>query len=185
MCSRVPRVPGPPSRGSPEGAGPMPLNERSKDILAFIRRFQRERGFPPTIREIGAAFGIASTNGVRYYLNLLVAEGEIRRSGKISRGIEVELDPADANESKPGVIPILGRIAAGEPITAEQCYEGELEPTTMFGDLKSLFALKVRGDSMINAGIHDGDYVIVRGQDRAEPGDMVAAIIEGDSTVKY
>src|SRR5262245_37502458 len=163
----------------------MPLNERSKDILAFIRRFQREKGFPPTIREIGAAFGIASTNGVRYYLNRLEAEGEIHRSGKISRGIGVELDPADGNGSAPGVIPILGRVAAGEPILAEQSLEGELEPTTMFGDKKSLFALKVRGDSMIDAGIHDGDYVIVRKQDRAEPGAMVVAIIENEATVKF
>ena len=164
----------------------MPLNERSKDILAFIRRFQREKGFPPTIREIGAAFGIASTNGVRYYLNRLEAEGEIHRSGKISRGIGVEMDPAEANGSHPVVIPIFGRVAAGEPILAEQSFEGELEPATMFGDTKALFALRVKGDSMIDAGIHDGDYVIVRKQDRVESGEMVVAIIDQeDATVKY
>jgi repressor LexA len=163
----------------------MPLNERSKDILAFIKRFQREKGFPPTIREIGAAFGIASTNGVRYYLNRLEAEGEIHRSGKISRGIGVEMDPAETNGSHPVAIPIVGRVAAGEPILAEQSADGELEPATMFGDTKALFALRVRGDSMIDAGIHDGDYVIVRKQDRAEPGAMVVAIIDNEATVKF
>jgi len=163
----------------------MSLNEKSKDILAFIRRFQREKGFPPTIREIGAAFGIASTNGVRYYLTRLEAAGEITRSGKISRGIGIELEPAEANGSHGYAIPILGRVAAGEPILAEESDEGELEPTTMFGDSKGLFALRVRGDSMIDAGIHDGDYVIVRKQDRAEPGTMVVAIINDEATVKY
>jgi len=163
----------------------MPLNERAKDILAFIRRFQHEKGFPPTIREIGAAFGIASTNGVRYYLNRLELSGQITRSGKISRGIGVEMESEETNGSHPVVIPIRGRVAAGEPILAEQSDDGELEPGTMFGDTKGLFALRVKGDSMIDAGIHDGDYVIVRKQDRAEPGAMVVAIIEDDATVKY
>src|SRR5207253_11290422 len=107
------------------------------------------------------------------------------RSGKISRGIGIELDPEETNGSHGYAIPIRGRVAAGEPILAEESDEGELEPTTLFGDSKGLFALRVRGDSMIDAGIHDGDYVIVRKQDRAEPGTMVVAIIDGEATVKY
>jgi repressor LexA len=154
------------------------LNQRARDVLAFIRRFTREHGFPPTIREIGDAFEIASTNGVRYYLNLLEKGGHIRRNSKISRGI-FAADPVRRG------IPILGRVAAGQPITAEECYEGSIEPAELFGDASGLFALRVRGDSMVDAGILEGDYVIVRHQERANAGETVVALIEGEATVKY
>jgi repressor LexA len=155
------------------------LNDRARKILAFIQRFTREHGFPPTIREIGEAFSISSTNGVRYYLNLLEKGGHLKRSGRISRGIG-----PTAPLAAPG-IPILGRVAAGQPILAEECYEGTLEPGQVFGDTKSLFALKVRGDSMINAGILAGDHVIVRHQERANPGEIVVALVGDEATVKY
>lgn len=154
------------------------LNERAKSILEFIQRFTREKGFPPTIREIGEAFDIASTNGVRYYLGLLEKQGHIKRNSKISRGIF-----ASASEG-PG-IPILGRVAAGEPITAESSYDGSIEPGRLFGDQHGLFALKVRGDSMVDAGVLEGDYVIVRHQERANAGDMIVALIGDEATVKY
>jgi len=155
------------------------LNERARRILAFIQRFTRERGYPPTIREIGEAFGISSTNGVRYYLTLLERAGHLKRRGRISRGIGPTGPLASA------AIPILGRVAAGRPILAEENHEGALEPTVMFGDPTGLFALKVRGDSMIEAGILAGDYVVVRHQERANPGDIVVALVGEEATVKY
>jgi repressor LexA len=155
------------------------LNDRARQILAFIQRFTRERGYPPTIREIGEAFSISSTNGVRYYLNMLEKGGHLKRSGRISRGIG-----PTAPLAAPG-IPILGRVAAGQPIFAEESHEGMLEPGQIFGDPRTLFALRVRGDSMVDAGIHAGDYVIVRKQERANSGDIVVALVGDEATVKY
>jgi repressor LexA len=151
------------------------MNERSREILNFIRSFGRDKGFPPTIREIGKAFGIASTNGVRYHLDILEKAGYIQRRGRISRG----------TTTSAGTIPVLGRVAAGQPILAEQNFDGNLEPAQMFGDPQGLFALRVRGDSMIDAGIHSGDFVIVRQQEQASAGDMVVAMIDDEATVKY
>ena len=156
------------------------LNDRAREILSFIQRYSRERGFPPTIREIGKAFEISSTNGVRYYLNLLEKSGDLKRSGKISRGIE-----SRAVVPPPLGIPILGRVAAGQPILAEESREGQLELQDMFGDPKGLFALRVRGDSMIDAGIHEGDYVVVRHQERANAGEIVVGLLEDEATEKY
>ena len=158
------------------------LNDRAREILSFIQRFARERGYPPTIREIGREYGISSTNGVRYYLNLLEKEGYLRRSERISRGIEGVARPAVAATAG---IPILGRGAAGQPILAEESFEGAVEPGEMFGDRARLFALRVRGDSMTGAGIMPGDYVVVRQQETAIAGDMVVALIENEATVKY
>jgi repressor LexA len=155
------------------------LNERAGKILAFIQGFTRENGFPPTIREIGEAFRISSTNGVRYYLNMLEKGGHLKRSGRISRGIG-PTGPAAA----PG-IPILGRVAAGQPILAEENHEGTIEAAEMFGDRRGLFALKVRGDSMIDAGILAGDYVVVRHQETAQAGEIVVALVGDEATVKY
>jgi len=154
------------------------LNERAREIHAFIQRYRREHGSAPTIREIGRQFEISSTNGVRYYLNLLEKAGYIRRTGGISRGI------GPSREASPG-IPVLGRVAAGQPILAEENWDGSLELGDMFGSSGDLFALKVRGDSMIDAGILPGDYVIVRKQDTARAGEMVVATIDDEATVKY
>lgn len=153
------------------------LNQRAHEILEFVQRFSRERGFPPTIREIGDAFGISSTNGVRYYLNMLEKSGRLKRSGRISRGIETTSPHAAG-------IPILGRVAAGQPVFAEESFDGRLEPNDLFGDTESLFALRVKGDSMIDAGILEGDYVIVRRQDTASAGEIVVALLEDEATVK-
>jgi len=160
------------------------LNERAREILAFIQRFQEERGFPPTIREIGKAFGISSTNGVRYYLNVIEKAGNVKRAGKISRGIESVKNPF-AGRTRTTGIPILGRVAAGQPILAEESLEGSLDTNEMFGDVKGLFALRVRGDSMIDAGILEGDYVIVQQQERANTGEIVVALLGDEATVKY
>lgn len=155
------------------------LNERAREILAFIQRFRRERGSAPTIREIGEHFRISSTNGVRYYLNLLEKAGHIRRNRKISRGIGPIAAP------RPVGIPLLGRVAAGQPTLAEENMSGALDMGDMFGETAGLFALQVRGDSMIDAGILEGDYVIVRKQDEARAGEIVVALLEDEATVKY
>jgi repressor LexA len=156
------------------------LNERSKEILGYIQKFTRDHGYPPTIREIGEAFSIASTNGVRYYLDLLKKSGHLTRRDKISRGIETRDKLPQWNG-----IPVLGRVAAGEPILAEENREGTLEIEGLFGDPTSLFALRVRGDSMIDAGILEGDYVVVRHRDRANAGEIVVGLLGDEATVKY
>jgi repressor LexA len=156
------------------------LNERSREILEYIHRFTRDKGFPPTIREIGEAFHISSTNGVRYYLSLLEKGGHLKRRGKISRGIETF-----ARANRISGIPILGRVAAGAPILAEESFEGRLEPGEMFGDPHGLFALRVRGDSMTGAGMLPNDYVVVRHQEQASAGDVIVALLEDEATVKY
>ena len=158
------------------------LNDRARDILGFIQRFAREHGYPPTIREIGREYGISSTNGVRYYLNLLEKEGHLRRSERISRGIEGVARQATAASVG---IPLLGRVAAGQPVLAEESREGTVEPGEMFGDRDGLFALRVRGDSMTGAGILAGDYVIVRQQESANAGEIVVALLGEEATVKY
>jgi repressor LexA len=112
---------------------------------------------------------------VRYHLNILEKEGYLSRKSKISRGTTSVIDG----------IPVLGRVAAGQPILAEESYEGTLEPGTLFGNTSGLFALRVRGDSMTGAGIMPGDYVIVRHQESANAGDIVVALIGDEATVKY
>jgi repressor LexA len=161
------------------------LNERAREILAFIQRFTREKGYPPTIREIGEAFSISSTNGVRYYTSLLQKAGHLEHSSRISRGIRpVERGERGARPGRVG-IPILGRVAAGQPILAEENLDGSIESDRFFGDTEGLFALRVRGDSMIDAGILEGDYVIVRGQERANAGEIVVGLLGDEATVKY
>lgn len=157
------------------------LNDKARDILNFIRRFRGSHGFPPTIREIGLEFGIKSTNGVRYHLDLLEGAGFLIRNEKISRGIEL----TESAVLPIAGIPILGRVAAGQPILAEESFEGSLELNDLFGDINGMFALRVRGDSMIDAGIHQDDYVIVRQQSRAQSGEIVVAMLEDEATVKY
>jgi repressor LexA len=163
------------------------LNDRAREILSFIKRFSSEKGFPPTIREIGEAFGISSTNGVRYYLTMLEKSGQLTRRGKISRGIGLvapSLVPTPAQVRRTA-IPILGQVAAGQPTLAEESFEGSIEPESMFGDPAGTFALRVRGDSMIDAGILEDDYVIVRHQERANAGEIIVALVEDEATVKY
>lgn len=161
------------------------LNDRAREILSFVKRFTREHGYPPTIREIGVEFRIKSTNGVRYYLTQLEKSGLLKRSGKISRGIGPVGSPASASSRAGFSIPVLGRVAAGRPVLAEESFEGSIEPQEMFGDATHMFALRVRGDSMIEAGILEDDYVLVRKQDTANAGEIVVALIENEATVKY
>lgn len=161
------------------------LSPTQKRILKFITETIRDHDRSPTIREIGEAFDISSTNGVRYHLKVLEERGYIKRERGISRGIESREyhvpSPARANASE---IPIIGQVAAGSPILAVENIEGVIAVDEMFVRDGESFALRVSGDSMKNGGIFDGDVVIVRPQAVAKGGDVVVALIDDEATVK-
>ncbi len=192
------------------------LSTRQRSILQFIIHFINEKEYPPTIREIGEKVGISSTSVVNYNLNKLENEALISRDRDVSRGLSVNWDrllkqgiaaelkmplPAgmasntngkDDNRVEMFRVPVLGHIAAGDPIQVEAidpAYAEEFVELTqgILNAPESLFALRVKGDSMIDASVLNGDIVILRHQETAEDGDMVAAWIEGDeeTTLKY
>ena len=158
-----------------------PLTARQKQALEFIVKAIRERGCPPTIREMGDALGISSTNGVRYLLDVLAQKGYIRRRPHVSRGIELVHGPSPDNII---AVPLVGRVAAGEPILAQENIEDFFFLDSSFLTSGDLFALRVKGESMIEAGIFDGDVIFARQQPSAEKGDIVVAVIGEDATVK-
>lgn len=156
------------------------LTARQKQILDFIEEMVNLSGLPPTIREIGAKFSITSTNGVRSILEALEVKGFIRRQKLLSRGIElVKRSPISFNR-----IPIVGAVPAGLPITAIENREGELAVDTSFLPNDSVYCLRVKGESMINAGIFDGDFVLVDKNVSPLQGDIVVAVIGDEATVK-
>ena len=172
--------------------------DRDQAVLDMIAGSLREQGRPPTIREIGEAFGIASTNGVRYYLDRLEKAGRIRRDRWTSRGIELS-GPKPAAARPPATvhaiperstprnaieIPLLGRVAAGAPILAEENIEDVLIVDGAFVRPGKHFALRVRGDSMKNAGILDGDIAIVHHDAPIRSGEIAVAVIGEEATVK-
>ena len=200
-----------PSKGTGHPAAAATATDRQHAILDFISESLRDRGYPPTIREIGEAFGIASTNGVRYYLDRLEQSGRIRRDRWTSRGIELQQDmppesvpheiaarPAPARPRAPQLaatakrhtaqepfeIPILGRVAAGAPILAEENIEDVLIVDGALVRPGKHFALRVRGDSMKNAGILDQDLVIVRHETEVKSGEIAVVLIGDEATVK-
>ena len=156
-------------------------------MLDYIERETSSAGVPPSIRQIGAAMGISSTNGVRLHLQALQKKGYIRRSQRTSRGI-VSLNrlsnAVSLSCSTTVDIPILGRVAAGMPIMAAENREGSLTLNASMVKNQESFALRVTGDSMINAGILDGDIVVVRLQQGADNGDIVVALMGEEATVK-
>lgn len=156
-------------------------------MLDYIERETSSTGVPPSIRQIGTALGISSTNGVRLHLQALQKKGYIRRSQRTSRGI-VSLNrlstAASPSRSTTVDIPILGRVAAGTPIMAAENHEGSLTLDATLIKNQESFALRVNGDSMINAGILDGDIVVVRLQQGADNGDIVVARVGEEATVK-
>jgi repressor LexA len=172
----------------------MGLSERQQRIYEFITKFMGEKGRPPTIREIGAKVGITSTSVVNYNLNILVREGLIQREKEVSRGLRVV--GANAAKSMLGggfvQIPLLGKIAAGHPIAVPEAglapYDGETLSLTrdLVPDQEGLFALEVKGTSMIDALINDGDIVVMKKQETAQNGDMVAIWLkeEKETTLK-
>lgn len=163
------------------------LTARQQEILDYIEQVVSTSGVPPSIRQIGAALGISSTNGVRSHLKALEKKGYIHRSLRTSRGIAM-LDrlkqSATAALQETVDVPILGRVTAGMPILAVENRDGHLQLDASLIKSSDTFALRVEGDSMIEAGILDGDYVLVRPQPSAENGDIVVALLEDEVTVK-
>jgi len=183
--------------GPPDASG---LTPRQRRVLAVIRDSVHDRGYPPSMREIGEAVGLTSPSSVAHQLTTLERKGFLRRDPNRPRAIEVILpgeprreapvpvgtDDTDSAEARPApsYVPVVGRIAAGGPILAEQVVEDVFPlPRQLVGD-GQLFLLRVSGDSMIEAAICDGDWVVVRQQPVADNGDIVAAMIEGEATVK-
>ena len=162
------------------------LTPRQQEIYEYIKVQTEEFRRPPTVREIANRFNISSTNGVRSILAALIKKGYINRSPRTSRGIEILHDESPATDSSSVEIPIVGRVAAGEPILAVQNLEGTITIDRDFiARRKDVFALRVKGDSMINAGIFDGDLVFAQQQNTAERGEIIIAKIDDEATVKY
>ena len=163
-----------------------PLTPRQKQVLQLIRRHLSENGAPPTIRELREGLSLNSLRGVTVHLDALVRKGYIQRSRQ-ARGIRFLKEspkPLAAVTPVPTLIPVVGRIAAGAPLLAEQHIEERLAVDPRWIPGPGCFAVRVHGDSMINAGISDGDYVVVRPQQEADNGQIVAVLIEGEATVK-
>jgi repressor LexA len=179
------------------------LTARQRTILSVIRDAVQSRGFPPSMREIGDAVGLQSTSSVSHQLAVLEQKGYIRRDPNKPRALDVRApgeldertpsvtqlhpvtdDALEAGSPAPVMVPLLGRIAAGGPILAEQMVEDVFPlPRTLVGE-GTLYMLKVQGDSMVEAAIADGDWVVVRQQPVADNGEIVAAMIDGEATVK-
>lgn len=164
------------------------LSERQQQILEMIRTTVNDRGYPPSVREIGDAVGLSSTSSVHNQLAALERSGYLRRDPARPRAIEVRID-ADTDLPTSTVpmrsVPLVGEIAAGAPIVAEERVEDLYPlPRTLVGE-GTLFMLRVRGDSMLQAGVFPGDLVVVRQQPTVEQGEMCAAMIDGEATVKF
>ncbi|MDR2956852.1 MAG: transcriptional repressor LexA [Coriobacteriales bacterium] len=168
------------------------LTERQREVLSFIQTFAFENSYPPSVRDIGEAVGLSSTSSVHAHLNTLEEKGYIRRDGSSARALTVISD--DPEYQKAGgpteiirsiiSLPLIGQVAAGVPIEAQEDIEDTLPlPIQVVGDSAS-FMLTIRGDSMVEAGIFDGDYVVVREQTTANNGEIVVALIDSEATVK-
>jgi repressor LexA len=184
-----------PDRGA-DGDG---LTQRQRRVLEVIRDSIERRGYPPSVREIGEAVGLSSASSVAHQLSVLQKKGWLRRDPNRPRALDVRLPgdsphtvpaPAevgladDTQVATPTYVPLVGRIAAGGPVLAEQAVEDVFPlPRELVGE-GTLFMLKVTGDSMVEAAICDGDWVVVRQQPTAENGEIVAAMIDGEATVK-
>ena len=166
-----------------------PLSEKQQAILEFIQRSVAARGYPPSMREIGDAVGLASLSSVTHQLKQLELSGNLRRDPKRPRALEVVggtapagVDGATVDDA--AMVPLVGRIAAGVPITAEQQVDEVFPLPRQLVGRGELFMLKVVGESMIDAAICDGDWVVVRAQQTADNGEIVAAMLDGEATVK-
>lgn len=188
---------------NPRNKGSRPLTARQKNILEAISEAIDEHGYPPSMREIGDLVGLASLSSVTHQLTRLEEMGYIRRDPKRPRAIEIlgegeQAEPAaetsvlrlpllptfEQSSEDLATVPLVGRIAAGSPIAAEQSIEDVMTlPRQLVGN-GDLFMLRVKGDSMVDAAICDGDWVVVRTQNTAHNGDIVAALLEDEATVK-
>jgi len=164
----------------------MDLTKRQQEIFDFIRKYSAKYGYPPTVRDIGKAVGLASSSTVHAHLANLEKIGLLRRDPSKPRAIEL-LDRAV--ESVRGIVraeglPLVGSVAAGEPMLAEENVEDYVSVPELAGGGEGEYLLRIRGDSMKDAGILEGDYVVVRSQDTAQDGDVVVAMLGEDATVK-
>ncbi|WP_245617123.1 transcriptional repressor LexA [Amycolatopsis taiwanensis] len=169
------------------------LSPRQQQVLEVIRAWVDRFGYPPSVREIGEAVGLTSTSSVSHQLRTLQRKGYLRRDANRPRAVGVltadaeraaRIGRTESEMPKPAYVPLVGRIAAGGPVLAEQSIEDVFPlPKDIVGE-GDVFLLKVTGDSMINAAITDGDWVVVRQQPTANNGEIVAAMIEGEATVK-
>jgi len=158
------------------------LTRRQEEILEFVVERVREEGFPPTLKEIAARFRLSSPNAARDHLLALERKGFLRRSAEKSRALT--LDPALRAAPPPQGMPLVGVVPAGSPVLAEENFEGYVDLNELFGRGDGTFLLRVRGESMIGAGINDGDLVVVRQQGEVASGEIGVAVVAGEATVK-
>ncbi len=160
------------------------LTKRQREILTYLMESMQRRGYPPSVREIGAALGLTSSSTVHSHLAALEKKGFIHRDPSKPRAIEILKDGASQPPKRIVNVPVLGRIAAGQPLLAEENIEDVFPLPRDFVREDASFILRVRGDSMIDAGIHDGDYLVIRQQPTANNGEIVAALLGDEATVK-
>src|SRR4051794_6627716 len=159
------------------------LTKRQQEIFDFIKRYGSEHGYPPTVRDIGKAIGLTSSSTVHAHLANLEKIGMLRRDPTKPRALELLVDKAKEVVSPTG-LPVVGRVAAGQPVLAEENIEEYVPVPGIAGGTDGEFVLRVHGDSMQDAGILDGDHVIVRRQDAAADGEIVVALVGEEATVK-
>ncbi|HYI99406.1 MAG TPA: transcriptional repressor LexA, partial [Thermoleophilaceae bacterium] len=163
------------------------LTKRQQEIFDFIKRHSAKYGYPPTVRDIGAAVGLASSSTVHAHLANLEKLGLLRRDPSKPRAIELLDRALEQVKSvvRPDGLPLVGQVAAGSPVLAEENIEEYVQVPELAGGDDGEFLLNITGDSMVNVGIHDGDHVVVRSQDTATDGDIVVALVgESEATVK-
>ena len=163
------------------------LTKRQQEIFEFIKRYSARTGYPPTVRDIGKAVGLASSSTVHAHLANLEKIGLLRRDPSKPRAIELldkAVDAAKSVVSGDRGLPLVGQVAAGQPILAEENIEDYVQVPEIAGGEEGGFVLTVRGDSMVDAGILDGDYVVVRKQETAADGEIVVALVGEEATVK-
>jgi repressor LexA len=158
------------------------LTSTQKKVLIFLKDFLREKGFPPTLREIASHFGLTGPKAPQKTLNILERKGYIRRVPGLSRGTEILGFPTPRTQTLS--IPIVGRVTAGELILAIENIEGYINLDRSLVSSENVFLLRVHGDSMIEAHIQDGDFALVKPQPNAENGEIVVALIEDEATIK-
>jgi repressor LexA len=164
----------------------MDLTKRQQEIFDFIKRYSAKYGYPPTVRDIGKAVGLASSSTVHAHLANLEKAGLLRRDPSKPRALELLDKAADAVKSvvSPGGLPLIGSVAAGQPILAEENIEDYVQVPEVAGGDEGEYVLRVRGESMKNAGILPGDFVVVRPQETADDGEIVVALVGEEATVK-
>jgi len=160
------------------------LTKRQKEIFDYIRKYAAKTGYPPTVREIGKAVGLHSSSTVHAHLANLEKIGLLKRDPSKPRAIELLIDKAKRTIRPESGLPLVGQVAAGEPILAEENIEEYLEIPDVIGGEDGDYILQIRGESMKNAGIIEGDYVVVRPSDDAANGEIVVALIGDEATVK-